>query len=827
VLVFGDRKVRSWPKHQDGPDGESMSLSDLVIRHFATDAHFVCYFSAKCHRRLAKDAAGRVPELAMVVLAFDIDCPASHRASGGTAGTPAPDDWFNAEREKLNRLRAAQPGTFVYRTRGGYRILACLPSPFPINGSEDGVVWSREYLAWCAYLERVYGIAADKGCRDWTRMFRASHATRDPGGQPEQREIIGDPHQIGFWRDEREPADYGVADGLLSPRRRRQLRKAKERRKRFPDGLLRILLHRRGLIGLQIAPGKTLVRCPADNEHGCGEAYDSSTVLFAGDMKRREALHCSHSNCGHDRLRGGDWLRYFSPEEITLAEEDLVAQTREAGDWEGALLRSASGAALSGLANTLSVLGLHPEWGGTLAYDDFAGRVIARQALPVRPQEDTGEASTAELGEDDAARTAAWIASNAGFEPSVETVLRAMTVVAKRTRVHPVRDYFSSLAWDGIPRVDGMLTAYFGAPESDYVRGVSSRFLIAAVARVFEPGCQVDCVPVLEGAQGIGKSSGLRALVGDQWFSDTPIDLSNKDCYLALHRVWLYELSELDALRGKDAARIKSYISSRVDHYRPPFGRKAEQFPRQTVFCGTTNETEYLVDRTGNRRFWPVRCTAVDVAGIARDRDQLWAEAYYRYQQGEAFHVNNAELRSQCEQEQQAREVTDPWVEAIVAWLNRPTVPVQQRDGIQRQESIDLRQGVTTAQVLAGALGLSPDRAGQHHSGRVGSILRSLGLCPTQERQAGVRVRRYYLPGHGVSQVSQVSQPFAGTPAQGGVWQEYVPTHLHPTADNGHVLAVTPVTAVTAAPLADAAATDTAEFGADFDAIDELLRDLP
>src|SRR5262249_42604988 len=152
-----------------------------------------------------------------------------------------------------------------------------------------------------------------------------------------------------------------------------------------------------------------------------------------------------------------------------------------------------------------------------------------------------------------------------------------------------------------------------------------SKFLISAVARIYEPGCQADHIIILESDQGEGKSTALR-IMGDPFFTDDLAELGTKDASLATAGVWIIELSELDAMTRADRSRIKSFVSRRVDRYRPVYGRRLVETKRQCVFAGSVNDSEYLKDDTGARRFWPVRCGRIDLDGIRRDKDQLWAE---------------------------------------------------------------------------------------------------------------------------------------------------------------------------------------------------------
>jgi putative DNA primase/helicase len=176
---------------------------------------------------------------------------------------------------------------------------------------------------------------------------------------------------------------------------------------------------------------------------------------------------------------------------------------------------------------------------------------------------------------------------------------------------------------------------------------------------------------ILEGPQGIGKSTALRTLAGDGFYCDSLLDIRGKDACQTIQGVWLYELSELDALFGREISVVKAFLSRSFDRFRRPYGRAPETIPRSVVFCGTTNQGGYLKDRSGNRRFWIVRCDGIlDTAGLASARDMLWAEACQIYRAGEPWHLAPAD-DARMGEEQAARLEIDPWEDAIAIWTSR------------------------------------------------------------------------------------------------------------------------------------------------------------
>ena len=220
----------------------------------------------------------------------------------------------------------------------------------------------------------------------------------------------------------------------------------------------------------------------------------------------------------------------------------------------------------------------------------------------------------------------------------------AVAFVHEKNSFHPVRDYLSALKWDGQERLDTLFIDYLGAEDSPYTRAVARKTFTAAVARVFEPGCKFDCMLVLIGKQGIGKSHML-SIMGGEWFSDSITSISGKEGYEALHGSWIVEWAELSAAKKSDIESMKQFISKRDDRYRKAYARRVTDNPRQCVFVGTTNDDEFLRDFTGNRRFLPIQTDATAATKnifdeLPQERDQIWAEAVQRYRDKEPLYLD-------------------------------------------------------------------------------------------------------------------------------------------------------------------------------------------
>lgn len=390
------------------------------------------------------------------------------------------------------------------------------------------------------------------------------------------------------------------------------------------------------------------------------------------------------------------------------------------------------------VANAITILRRCDQWTGVLAYDEMRERPVKVKPPPWHGDDAPLDSETRDVTSADITRTVAWLSRVWGLDLTPPTIADAIDSVARANRIHPIRDYLDGLVWDGTPRCNTWLARYLGAKDTDYTRAIGARFLLAAVARVYEPGCKVDNVPVLEGLQGRGKSTVARILaVNPEWFFDSDLPIGDKDAPQALAGKWIVELGELHALSRAAITVVKQFVSRQIDTYRPSFGRVAADYPRRWVAIGTTNADAYLTDPTGNRRWWPVETSEIDLAGLRADVGQLWAEARTRYEQREAWHVDSAELATLCASEQEARLQADPWDEVIGSWLLEPTRAVEfARVGY-----------VTTAQVLAGALRLEIGRTERRDEMRVGECLTRLGWRKGKQRRvSGARVWPYMSP---------------------------------------------------------------------------------
>jgi len=366
---------------------------------------------------------------------------------------------------------------------------------------------------------------------------------------------------------------------------------------------------------------------------------------------------------------------------ITLGRDNLEKARDEFSDgfepeeedsdsWLGRLQRNKHGTVLSEAPNVKLILQNDPGLKGKFGYDDFAYRMTVLGDLPWRSIE-RGQY----WADNDDACLRNYLSTVYGIK-GLSLIHDGMAEIAEQNAFHPVVEYLDSLVWDGQARVDTLFIDYLGAEDTAYSRSVARKALAAAVKRVMEPGCKFDYMPVLVGAQGIGKSAFIGKL-GRRWFSDTLDSVQGKDAYEQLQGVWLMEMGELSATKKADIEAIKLFITKQQDQFRQAYGRRSSIFPRQCVFFGTTNDSEFLRDRTGNRRFWPI---PVGQQPIQKDQwtelteqevNQIWAEAVFNYQMGESVYPD--EVMAQEAREMQELHMEDSTLSGIVEeYLNTP-----------------------------------------------------------------------------------------------------------------------------------------------------------
>jgi predicted P-loop ATPase len=317
-----------------------------------------------------------------------------------------------------------------------------------------------------------------------------------------------------------------------------------------------------------------------------------------------------------------------------------------------------------------------------------------------------------------------------GVTFKLEDIYEATMTLARRNTFNPVVDYlaWAEPRWDGKPRVERWLETYMGVKVTNknaaYVRAIGKIVLVAAARRARKPGCKFDEMLILEGPQGINKSNSVGVL-GGEWYSDAKLgDLENTQRVgMKLCGTWIHEFGELVGLTKAQVEEVKAFLSTLRDRYKQPYGRSEDYYPRRCIFIGTVNPGggAYLTDLTGNRRFWPVVCGDIDIEALARDRDQLWAEAAMMESRGDSIRLDPS-LYDAAKAEQDARLADDPWVEMLAEYLDG-----QRAHGKTRVLSMTL---------LSDALEIPKDKLGQP---AMKKLKAAMALIPTWEYKAAMR----------------------------------------------------------------------------------------
>ena len=349
--------------------------------------------------------------------------------------------------------------------------------------------------------------------------------------------------------------------------------------------------------------------------------------------------------------------------------------------------------------NIYTVLEDHPATRENIWYDTFYNKIFIKDEKQIiRPIMDT-----------DYIQFTINLQRDIGFKTAKKShVIDAVNLFAMNSRRSHPQEWITSLKWDGTPRVPLFFSEYCGARESAYTGAVSQNFWVGMAARIMKPGCKLDNMVILEGKQGIGKSTMLEAIAGE-WFTTLGEDISNKDSLQKCHGGRLIvEIAELDSFRKSEVNTIKKVLSEPVDTFRPPYGRVEQSFKRQFIFVGTTNDDAYLRDPTGNRRFWPIECHKIDTDSILDDRDQLFAEALYLFNQGIKWYEITGSAADEMSEIHESKAEYDVWEEIVADHL------------VGTPET-------TIPDVLINGLNFDTDRINRSHQIRVANILQRLG----------------------------------------------------------------------------------------------------
>lgn len=467
--------------------------------------------------------------------------------------------------------------------------------------------------------------------------------------------------------------------------------------------------------------GKLLLRSAAkvtelvNEEEGVGfspsesMAMDMNQETFSGWAKTVARAHTSTAVAFRPLVEDAERVDFLDE---VLVDESVYTAWEDMG-----LTLSARGQPVCNVSNMVQLLSATPRMAKSIWFDEFAALPMTSRG-GVRPWKD-----------EDTKLLLFEIQKKLGLHQMTEKIVHdGVITYAVMNKINPAKKWLGSLSWDQKPRIENFFRDYMGAADTPFNRAASRNLFIALVARVYEPGCKVDTMVVLEGKQGTKKSSALKALGGD-WFTEcneTVSSGSNKDFLMLLRGRMIVEIAELDSFSKAETTKIKTIISTATDTYRCPYGRHMETVPRTSNFVGTTNEDHYLSDVTGARRFAPVRIGQINLEAIKRDRDQLFVEAVMEYRAGKSWWDFPWE---EAEQVREARRRTDPWETEIASYL--------------------LCKEFTSVNVIAKeCLKIELAQYTKREQMRIAHCLRALGWESDGTRLSATRERRWYKFGH-------------------------------------------------------------------------------
>lgn len=439
------------------------------------------------------------------------------------------------------------------------------------------------------------------------------------------------------------------------------------------------------------------------------------------------------------RLAGAEMQADLQAE---FGDMDFDDEDPEDDSWLEKLERHHKTGELLPTAGNVELILTNGIWKDVLAYDAFGNTEVIRKPLPWRDRERPHRTYEPWLAADDK-RLQHWFAKAHGIQ-SGRLIQNAFTEVVHRNTFHPIKAYVESREWDGAERAERVFVTYLGAADTHYTRQVTRKMLLAAVTRLYRPGCKFDQMLVLVGPQGAGKSS-ILAKLGRDWFSDSLRTFENKEAGEHLQNGWIFEIGELSAMKKTEVEEVKAFLSKTEDRYRVAYDRQVSEFPRKCVFFGTTNSREFLRDTTGNRRFWPVEVVPeraekshwdhLDDEGVR----QIWAEVLTWYRAGEGLELDQ-EARDEAERQQAAHMESDPREGLIQEWLES-----EELDEMDRPTG-EKRQRVCAAQIWVECLG---KRRGDMKPWDAKELMDIMRKMPGwMEREGKARV-----PGYGVQKV--------------------------------------------------------------------------
>tara|TARA_Y100000114_G_scaffold111186_1_gene104941 strand:+ start:1787 stop:3121 length:1335 start_codon:yes stop_codon:yes gene_type:complete len=373
---------------------------------------------------------------------------------------------------------------------------------------------------------------------------------------------------------------------------------------------------------------------------------DLDEVLAAGQRRLADLLHAAETeHCVNQPNQ--------LPEEVTLPENETDGRITDLMDQFTDRNGQPTGRFRKNKNNLYIILRRDRRWRGRVWLNSFTNTL----KIDERDYRDT-----------DDTRIALWVSRAYGLEYSEAAISATTQLIGEENKRNPLIEWLDSIHWDGTPRLASWIIEATDCPDTELNRKMAEKWLIQAIARAYQPGCKADCVLILAGDQGAGKSTLFRTLATDEYFADTPLDIGSANSYSQIARAWIYEVAELDSVRRSANSATKAFLSAQEDNFRPAYGRHAITIKRHVVFAGTTNEAQFINDMTGSRRYWPIKVNEVNLHWVRENRDQLWAEAIVAYRAGETWYLDK-EMDIQRHDSSKIYRQDDPWVEPITNFL--------------------------------------------------------------------------------------------------------------------------------------------------------------
>ena len=373
---------------------------------------------------------------------------------------------------------------------------------------------------------------------------------------------------------------------------------------------------------------------------------DLDEVLAAGQRRLADLLHAAENeHCVNQPNQ--------LPEQVTLPENETDGRITNLMDQFTDRNGQPTGRFRKNKNNLYIILRRDRRWRGRVWLNSFTNTL----KIDDRDYRDT-----------DDTRIALWVSRAYGLEYSEAAISATTQLIGEENKRNPLIEWLDSIHWDGTPRLASWIIEATDCPDTELNRKMAEKWLIQAIARAYQPGCKADCVLILAGDQGAGKSTLFRTLATDEYFADTPLDIGSANSYSQIARAWIYEVAELDSVRRSANSATKAFLSAQEDNFRPAYGRHAITIKRHVVFAGTTNEAQFINDMTGSRRYWPIKVNEVNLHWVRENKDQLWAEAIVAYRAGETWYLDK-DMDIKRHDSSKIYRQDDPWVEPITNFL--------------------------------------------------------------------------------------------------------------------------------------------------------------